>query len=314
MAVMECEAATHSTAVSFISNIGFDHSGCVSRTWRSWKGGTPWWLPRQSANRLLHRRCERSAMTKMEDLFNAHLGPGPRLVGPEGEEIELPESVFRVLRQVVHAMAQDQAVTVVPVHKQLTTQQAADLLGVSRPYLVRVLDEGQIRYSKPGTHRRLWFDDLMAYARGRDAKRREGLARLTEDERGDGPVEANSSPEVRAAAAGCWSRKHSVLGENSLSKVDRYRDYRELYWCGDGEGTSVYGYSRNRWGVIHLETWHFRGHVDSSRQWGSGWTAVQYFTQGRFEQCAVHCFREKLPWVEQRGDSNGAYGTNGNGG
>lgn len=123
---------------------------------------------------------ERFALTKIEHLLSARKDHGPMLVGPKGEQIELPESVFRVLRQVVHAMAQDQAVTVVPVHKRLTTQQSADLLGVSRPYLVRLLDEGEIPFTRTGAHRRIRFDDLMAYAERRDEKRREGLARLTQ--------------------------------------------------------------------------------------------------------------------------------------
>jgi excisionase family DNA binding protein len=123
---------------------------------------------------------ERSALSEMEYLLNARSNRGPMLVGPKGEQIELPASVFRVLRQVVHAMAQDQAVTVVPVHKQLTTQQAAEVLGVSRPYLVRLLDAGEIPYSKTGTHRRVRFDDLMNYARQRDRKRRKDLSLLTQ--------------------------------------------------------------------------------------------------------------------------------------
>lgn len=103
------------------------------------------------------------------------------LLGPEGEQIALPQSVRRVLRQAVRSMAQDRAVSVVPIHKQLTTQEAADLLLVSRPYLVKLLDAGEIPSTKTGTHRRVRLDDLVSYAEQRDARRREALDLLTQE-------------------------------------------------------------------------------------------------------------------------------------
>jgi excisionase family DNA binding protein len=103
----------------------------------------------------------------------------PKLVSSSGEEVELSESVFRLLHQLVHDLAQGNTVMVVPGHRELTTQEAADLLNVSRQYLVEVLKAGDIPFTLVGTHRRIHFDDLMEYKNKRDAERREGLARLT---------------------------------------------------------------------------------------------------------------------------------------
>jgi excisionase family DNA binding protein len=127
---------------------------------------------------------ERPSLEKMEWVFEEAQQEGaqgtPVLLGPSGERIELPESVFTVLRQLVHHLAQGRVVMVVPVNKELTTQEAADILNVSRPYLVKLLDEGKIPFVKTGTHRRIQFADLMAYKRIRDAERKQGLARLTQ--------------------------------------------------------------------------------------------------------------------------------------
>src|SRR5690348_9966306 len=67
---------------------------------------------------------ERPALARIKDLFESHDDQGPRLITAEGEVIELPDSLVRVVRQVINALSHDQAVSVVPVHKQLTTQQA----------------------------------------------------------------------------------------------------------------------------------------------------------------------------------------------
>ena len=123
---------------------------------------------------------DRDVLVALDRLLAAGPAGAPRLLGPNGEQTELPEAVVHVLRQVVQAMARDHAVAVVPVHKQLTTQQAADLLNVSRPYLVQLLDAGELPSTKTGTHRRIRLDDLMVYKRRRDAERRAALTRLTQ--------------------------------------------------------------------------------------------------------------------------------------
>jgi excisionase family DNA binding protein len=103
--------------------------------------------------------------------------PVPELVMPDGTRIALPVEVATLLRDVVLAMAEGKAVTVAPHHTTLTTQEAADLLGVSRPTLVKLLNAGELPYSTPGRHRRLRLSDVLAY---RDRIRHERDLRLDE--------------------------------------------------------------------------------------------------------------------------------------
>lgn len=102
-----------------------------------------------------------------------------RLVGPSGETIAIPESVFYVLERVAEVMARGDSITVVPVGQEMTTQQAADMLNVSRQYLVRLLDEDRIPHTKTGRHRRLRIEDVLAFKAARDKERRRGLVELT---------------------------------------------------------------------------------------------------------------------------------------
>lgn len=110
--------------------------------------------------------------------------PRCHLVGPSGEATSIPESVFYMLERVAEVMARGDSITVVPVGKEVTTQQAADLVNVSRQYLVRLLDEGRIPFRKTGKHRRLRIEDVLSFKEERDKDRRAGLrelSRLTQD-------------------------------------------------------------------------------------------------------------------------------------
>lgn len=128
---------------------------------------------------IVARENERPALHKIEDVLE-NIQRVPKLIGPYGEEIELPPSLFHVLRQIVHYLLGGRAVTVVPLNKELTTQEAADILNVSRPYLVKLLEQGVIPFIKVGTHRRIRFSDLMEYKQHRDEERRSGLTELSQ--------------------------------------------------------------------------------------------------------------------------------------
>ena len=90
----------------------------------------------------------------------------------------LPTSALRLLVDILGELALGNAVKVVPVHAELTSQEAADLLNVSRPHLVKMLEEGAIPFTKTGRHRRIRFSDLMAFKQRRDEESQEAMEAL----------------------------------------------------------------------------------------------------------------------------------------
>ncbi len=95
------------------------------------------------------------------------------------EAIAIPMSAFRLFANILAEMAKGNAVTLIPIHAELTTQQAADLLNVSRPYLVRLIEEGTLPARMVGTHRRVRYEDLMRYKRANREARLKALEELS---------------------------------------------------------------------------------------------------------------------------------------
>ncbi len=105
-----------------------------------------------------------------------------RLVGRGGKRaIELPDAVYELLLRILDGLQQGKAISVVPVMQDLTTQQAAALLGVSRPFFIKLLESGALPFHLTGTHRRVYLKDLMAYKEHRDRERREALNQMAKE-------------------------------------------------------------------------------------------------------------------------------------
>ena len=126
-------------------------------------------------------------MLELSHFLAAHAEPAV-LLGPDGEQVPLPMELYEVLVQVVGAMKEGKAVTVAPLSQRLTTQEAADLLGISRPTLVKLLDDNQLPYEQPGVgrHRRLRLSDVLEYRDRRRIERRLRLEEMTRQAGEDG--------------------------------------------------------------------------------------------------------------------------------
>lgn len=107
--------------------------------------------------------------------------PTFQIVEPDGKvtKISFPVSALKLLIDILVQMAEGNAVTLLPIHAELTTQEAANLLNVSRPYLVKLLDDKKIPYRKVGTRRRVLAEDILKYKENIDNERLKTLGKLT---------------------------------------------------------------------------------------------------------------------------------------
>jgi excisionase family DNA binding protein len=80
-----------------------------------------------------------------------------------GEKIKIPLSAIKLLGEILKSMGQGKLISIVPIATEVTTQSAAEMLGCSRPHLVKLLEEGKLAYTKVGKHRRIQFDDVIKY-------------------------------------------------------------------------------------------------------------------------------------------------------
>lgn len=94
--------------------------------------------------------------------------------------VRIPVSALRLLVDVLTEIGKGNAATIIPIHAEMTTQEAAHTLNVSRPFLVQLLERGEIPFHKIGTHRRVRYQDVIAYKERTDAERNKALAALIE--------------------------------------------------------------------------------------------------------------------------------------
>ncbi|NWF83596.1 MAG: helix-turn-helix domain-containing protein [Bryobacteraceae bacterium] len=119
----------------------------------------------------------------------------PALVGAGGERLELPNAVYRLLKEIARNMQLGRAIVLIPENQQLTTQRAADLLGVSRPHLIKLLEAGELPFHKVGSHRRIYLKDLIAYQKRRDVERKAALDRIAREAFESGLYDRTGIPE-----------------------------------------------------------------------------------------------------------------------
>ena len=94
------------------------------------------------------------------------------------EKIRIPLKALKLLAKILKVTSQGKPISIVPIATEMTTQAAADLLGCSRPHLVKLLEEGEIEYTKIGKHRRIKFEDVMDYKKRMKARQQEFLIKI----------------------------------------------------------------------------------------------------------------------------------------
>ena len=120
-----------------------------------------------------------AAKLALRSLSQAGHGTGRTVRVRAGDEDAIvPKEAFELLLEILAQMANGNAVTIVPVQAEFTTQQAAEFLNVSRPFLIALLEAGALPHRKVGTHRRVRFEDLLRYKQSDDAKRQRVLEQL----------------------------------------------------------------------------------------------------------------------------------------
>lgn len=118
-----------------------------------------------------------------------------KLIGKSGQVVPVPASVLALLAEITRNMEAGKSVSVVAEHHELTTQRAANILGVSRPFFVQLLEEGKLPFHKTGSHRRVYLGDLLAFKDKRDRARHESIKRMARMEVAAGTYDTVILPE-----------------------------------------------------------------------------------------------------------------------
>ncbi len=137
----------------------------------------------------------KSEQQQVQDLEKLLRRGVPALISPSGERIELPGTVAEVLRTAVEFMSHGQTVTLIPDNQAITTQRAANILGMSRPFFIKQLESGLMAHHRIGNQRRVYLRDVLEFAKKRDKERLAALDLLAHDAFDAGLYERNVFPE-----------------------------------------------------------------------------------------------------------------------
>lgn len=125
-------------------------------------------------------RLARASATDLSQLLREQPESDPAHIKLDGADLVLPRQSLLLLRDLLTEMAQGNAVTILPTHAEVTTQEAANMLNVSRPHLVKLLEEGAIPFTRVGTHRRIRLQDLLDYKRQQEEASEVALQELAD--------------------------------------------------------------------------------------------------------------------------------------
>jgi excisionase family DNA binding protein len=144
--------------------------------------------PKGQPHAVKDRRVPISATDRkeIEQLYAAFLRGRAQLVGPTGKARMLPDSLYSFLLELIGLLSEGKSATIVQNQAKLTTVEAASLLGVSRQFLINLLEKGGIPYHKVGTHRRIYAQDLFQYKARRDGHRHKVIRELAQAEAKEG--------------------------------------------------------------------------------------------------------------------------------
>ncbi len=137
----------------------------------------------------------KSEQQQVQDLQKLLRRGVPALISSAGERIELPGTVVEVLRTAVEFMSNGQTVTLIPDNQAITTQRAADILGMSRPFFIKQLESGLMAHHRVGNQRRVYLRDVLEFAKKRDKERLAALDLLARDAFEAGLYERNVFPQ-----------------------------------------------------------------------------------------------------------------------
>lgn len=136
--------------------------------------------------------------SKQEDIQKIErlLERGPTiLMSGSGEKVKLPKAVQEILKRAVEIMARGKAVTLIPDNQAITTQRAADILGMSRPFFIKLLETGAMAHHRVGNQRRVYLREVLQFVRKREQERQAALNRLSRHALKSGLYDKNKFPE-----------------------------------------------------------------------------------------------------------------------